>query len=82
MVDYLIDTKFIFDSFATIYFPILDVDFVEYVIDGLGAKYQSFITNLHFWSSTTFDDSLGAKYQSSNGVICQFYIMLTHIKKV
>lgn len=55
MVDYLIDAKSIFDLFVTVGFPILNSDFVQYVIDGLGLEYQSFITLLHFHSSTIFD---------------------------
>lgn len=36
LVDYLIDVKPIFDLLAIVRFPILDIDFVEYIIDGLG----------------------------------------------
>lgn len=56
MIDYLIDAKFIFDSLAIVGFPILDVDFVEYVINGLGPKYQSFIISFLFHPSITFDE--------------------------
>lgn len=39
IVDYLIDVKSIFDSLITIEFPILDTNFMECVIDGLGLEY-------------------------------------------
>lgn len=55
MIDYLIDSKSIFDSFATTDFPISNANFVEYVVDDLGLEYPFFITSLHFQPSTTFD---------------------------
>lgn len=45
-----------FDSLFIVGFPILGVDFVEYVIDGLDPKYQFFITSLHFRPSTIFNE--------------------------
>lgn len=39
MADYLINAKFIFDLLTTVGFPILDFDFVEYVVNGLGPEY-------------------------------------------
>lgn len=56
MTDYLINAKSIFHSLVTTGFPIMDVDFVEYVVDGLGLEYQSFIISLHFHLSITFNE--------------------------
>lgn len=56
MANYLIDAKSIFDSLITTSFPILDVDFVEYIVDGLGLENQSFITSLHFQPFTIFEE--------------------------
>lgn len=56
IANYLIDAKSIFHLLATTRFLIMNTNFVEYVIDGLGPEYQSFITSLHFRSSTTFDE--------------------------
>lgn len=56
MADYLIEAKFVFDSLATGGFLVLDFDLVEYVVDGLGPKYQGFITSLHLRTSTTFNE--------------------------
>lgn len=56
MADYLIDIKSIFNSLALAEFPILDANFVQYVVDGFDLEYQSFITFLHFCLSTTFDE--------------------------
>ncbi|XP_031252032.1 uncharacterized protein LOC116109937 [Pistacia vera] len=56
MIDYLIDAKSVFDSLSTASFPVLESNFVEYNVDGLGPKYQGFITALHLRPSTTFDE--------------------------
>lgn len=53
MVDYLIDVKSIFDSFAKVRFPISDDDFMEYVTNSLGPRviifyhFTAFLTDHH-----------------------------------
>lgn len=36
MINYLINTESLFDFLAIVGFPILNIDFVEYIVDGLG----------------------------------------------
>lgn len=38
MINYLINTESLFDFLAIVGFPILNIDFVEYIINGLGQR--------------------------------------------
>lgn len=48
--------KSLFDSLTTVETTMLDEEFIEYILDGIGHEYKEFITSLHLRPKLAFDE--------------------------
>lgn len=71
MMDYLLLAKSYFDSLFATSSPIPDLDFIDFIVNGLGInEYKEFITSVHFCPSTTFDEIFELLIQEESLMKC------------